>query len=255
MTRRGAEAGGAIGRAERIAAEIAHGRLLRERDPSIWAWSTPAGERRGRRRAARIVEAGGFHAGQRLLEIGCATGTFTAWVGNASGARVLGVDISPDLIDEARRRLPGLDFEIADAHALPFAAGAFDGVFGSSTLHHLELDPALAEVLRVLKPGARMVFAEPNLLNPQVLAQKRVPAIRRRSLELAHETAFVRGPIARVLRRAGFDAVKVTPFDFLHPLTPPPMMGVVAGLGAWLERLPLIREFAGSLLIVGRKAE
>ncbi|MEO5616706.1 MAG: class I SAM-dependent methyltransferase [Candidatus Eisenbacteria bacterium] len=242
-----------MSRAERLAAEIAHGRLLRERYPSIWSWSTPAGDRRALRRAKLMVAAGGFRSGQHLIDLGCGTGVFTERVARLSGARVQGVDVSPDLVDEARRRLPEFEFAVADAHALPFPEGHFDGVFGSSTLHHLELEAALAEILRVLKSGGRMVFAEPNILNPQVFVQKSVPAIKRRVLEVAHETAFVRGALASRVRRAGFIEVRCAPFDFLHPLTPVRWIGAVEGLGLVIERTPLLRELAGSTLLSARK--
>lgn len=240
-----------VEREQRIAAEIAHGRILRERNPIVWAWSTPAGERRGRRRAQLLAVHSGARAGARVLELGSGTGVFTRWFTDASGADVTGVDVSPDLVEEARRREPALRFQVADAHRLPFPDAGFDAVFASSTLHHLEADAALREVLRVLKPGARAVFAEPNLLNPQVFAQKRIPALRRRAFEVPHETAYVRWSLARRLRAAGFTGVRTRPFDFLHPLTPRPWIGPVAWLGGWLERVPLIREFAGSCLAVG----
>ena len=244
-----------LSRAERIAAEVAHGRLLLERYPAIWTWSTAAGERRAARRAALLVEAGRFHAGQRLLEIGCGIGVFTSRVAAASGAEVRATDVSPDLVAEARRRHPDLSFEVADAHALPFDGGVFDGVFGSSTLHHLELDTALAEVFRVLRPGGRVAFAEPNLLNPIVLAQKSLPALKRRALDLPHEVAFLRGDLAARLRRAGFVEVRVRPFDFLHPLTPEPLVGAVAWSGRIMEKVPLIREISGSVLVSARRPE
>jgi hypothetical protein len=48
--------------------------------------------------------------------------------------------------------------------------------------------------------------------------------------------------------------VTIRPFDILHPATPAAWVGPVARLGAAVERLPLLRELAGSLLISGRKA-
>ena len=244
-----------LSRAERVAAEIAHGRRLLERHPAIWTWRTAAGGRRAARRAELLVAAGRFHAGQRLLEIGCGIGVLTARVAAASRADVRATDVSPDLVAEARRRHPELSFDVADAHALPFEPGAFDGVFGSSTLHHLELDAALAEVLRVLRPGGRVAFAEPNLLNPIVLAQKSLPSLKRRALDLPHETAFVRSDLAARLRRAGFVEVRVRPFDFLHPLTPEALVPAVAWSGRIMENVPLMREIAGSLLVAARRPE
>ncbi len=241
-------------REQRIAAEIAHGRWLLARNPAVWTWRTVAGRRRADRRAARIVAAGGFRSGQRLLEIGCGIGVFTGRVADLTGAAVTGVDVSPELVAEARRRLPGLEFEVADAHALPWPDASFSGVFGSSVLHHLEIAAALAEVRRVLEPGGRVVFAEPNLANPLVLAQKRIPILKRRALDLPHEIAFLRAGLADRLRRAGFTDVRVEPFDFLHPLTPDPFVGPMEWSGRLLESLPAIREIAGSVLAVASRS-
>ncbi len=238
---------------ERIAAELAHGRYIQEHHPEPRDWSTPAGRRRAERRARMLCEHGRLSAGDRLLEVGCGTGLFTELVRSVTGATIVGTDLSPELVDEARQRLPEVTFRVEDAVHLSFGPGSFDGVYGSSILHHLEIDAALAEIRRVLKPGGRMVFAEPNMVNPQIFAQKNVPAIKRWLGDIPHETAFVRWSIARRLERAGFTRVRVTPFDFLHPLTPRPLIPLVSGMGAVLEHLPLLREIAGSCVIAAEK--
>ena len=239
-----------ITEAERIAAELAHGRFIHEHHPELWDWSTPAGQQRARRRAQLLCKHGRFRGGERLLEIGCGTGLFTELIWRATGAAIVGTDISPELIEEATRRLPEAVFQVDNALHLSFPDGAFDAVYGSSILHHLEIDPALREIRRVLRPGGRMVFAEPNMMNPQIFVQKNVPLIKRWLGDTPHETAFVRWSIAARLRRAGFAGVRVFPFDFLHPLTPRPLIALVSGVGGVLERVPILREIAGSCVIV-----
>lgn len=239
--------------AERNAAEIAHGKFIHQHHPELWDWSTPAGQLRAQRRARLLCEHGRFRRGERLLEIGCGTGLFTELIRRATGATIVGTDISPELIEEARRRLPEVTFQVDNALHLSFPDGAFDAVYGSSILHHLEIDPALGEIRRVLRPGGRMVFAEPNMMNPQIFMQKNVPLIKRWLGDTPHETAFVRWSIAARLRRAGFTGVCVFPFDFLHPLTPPPLIALVSGVGAMFERIPILREIAGSCVIVAEQ--
>lgn len=238
---------------ERIAAEIAHGKHIVEHHPELWDWSTPAGRLRLERRVSLLCEWGAFRSDERLLEIGCGTGLVTARVHDATHAGIVGTDISPELIAEARAQLPHLTFEVDNALRLSFPDGSFDAVYGSSILHHLELDVALAEMRRVLKPRGRIVFAEPNMMNPQIFVQKNVPIIKRWLGDTPHETAFVRWSIARRLRRLGYDDVVVTPFDFLHPLTPRPLIPMVQALGSLAERLPLVREIAGSCIIAARR--
>ena len=66
------------------------------------------------------------------------------------------------------------------------------------------------------------------------------------------ETAFVRRGLRRLLEHAGFTDVEITPFDWLHPSTPPSLIPFVRLAGQLAERLPGVREFAGSLYIRAR---
>lgn len=59
-----------------------------------------------------------------------------------------------------------IDFRLADAYATPFADDSFDIVIGANILLHLDLDRALSEIHRVLRPGGRGVFVEPLAANP-----------------------------------------------------------------------------------------
>jgi SAM-dependent methyltransferase len=122
-------------------------------------------------------------------------------------------------------------------------------------LHHLDIAQALAAIHRLLKPGGFASFAEPNMLNPQVFLERHHPAFLHRRFEYVSpdETAFVRWRFAETLARAGFTDVRITPFDWLHPATPQPFIPVVQAGGRILERMPLLREHAGSLLIGFRR--
>ena len=57
--------------------------------------------------------------------------------------------------------------------------GPFQAVAGSSVLHHLEVEPSLRKLFDLLAPGGYLSFAEPNMLNPQILVQKNVPFVKR----------------------------------------------------------------------------
>ena len=235
--------------------EIAHGRKLAASDPEyVWGWGTPAGQWRAQRRGALIARGAGLQPGARALEVGCGTGLFTEMFAR-SGAEIVAVDISPDLLEYARTRgLPAGQvrflekrFEECDVD------GPFDAVVGSSILHHLEMGPAVQRIFELLKPGGVMSFAEPNMLNPQIALQKTTPWIKEWVGESPDETAIVRWRFARLLAQAGFEQIRITPFDWLHPATPRPLIPAVRGLGSVLERLPLAREFAGSVLIVAQR--
>ncbi len=244
--------GGAEGRAKR---EIDHGRMLAGGDPVLtWGWGTPAGRLRAARRAELIVAGACLGPETRALEIGCGTGMFTEMFAR-SGSAILAVDISSDLLERAWAR--GLPSERVRFLERRFeeceVEGPFDAVIGSSVLHHLDMRRALPRIVSLLAPGGRMCFAEPNYLNPQVFAE-RIPFLRRWMRHISpDETAFVRFLLAGTLRRAGLVEVEISPFDWLHPATPGCLIGAVGAAGRLLEKTPLLREFAGSLLISGRR--
>lgn len=241
--------------AERAAHEIAHGRLLAEGDPErAWGWATPAGQLRARRRSELLVQQAGIGPTSRVLEVGCGTGLFTAALA-ATGADVVAVDVSDALLERARAR--GLDpahvrLECARIEVLG-ETERFDAVVGSSVLHHLDLRAALPQIHDLLNPGGWMVFAEPNGLNPQVWLERRLKPLRVRRHLSMDETAFSRWAIAGQLTELGFEDVKVTPFDWLHPSTPGACIRVMSALGNAMERVPLVREFAGCLLVRARR--
>ena len=235
----------------RAAHEIEHGRKLVQCEPElIWGWGTVAGRLRASRRADLIIHGAALDAGKRALEIGCGTGLFTEKFAR-TGAQIVAVDISPDLLEKARAR--GLPESRVCFLAKPFEQcdrdGPFDAVIGSSILHHLDIQPALARILALLKPGGVMCFAEPNLVNPQIMLQKNVPWIRERLGDSPDERAFIRWPLEQLLLKTGFERVVITPFDWLHPVTPEGMIGFVKAVGSIFEKTPLLKELAGSLLI------
>jgi hypothetical protein len=131
----------------------------------------------------------------------------------------------------------------------------FDSVIGSSVLHHLDVDFSLARIFDLLVPGGRLSLAEPNMLNPVIYLERRVPTLRRRWHVSPDETAFVRWPLVSMLKKHGFVDVDIKPYDWLHPITPAPLIGAIRALGGILEHTPVVREFAGSLVIGARKPE
>jgi ubiquinone/menaquinone biosynthesis C-methylase UbiE len=239
---------------QRKAAELAHGRAIVGRAVRVWGQHSAAGQARVRRRSMLLREAAGLCPTAQALELGCGTGEYTVLLAG-TGATMAALDISAELLDAARaRRLPAaVQFLRGDAERLPFPDGRFDAVVGNAVLHHLRLDAALREIRRVLRPGGRCAFTEPNMLNPQVAVQKNVPPIKRWLGDTPHETAFIAGPLAGAFKRAGLRPERVRPFDFLHPAIPDGTVKAVRRLEAVLESLPLVSHLAGSLLIVARR--
>ena len=239
---------------DRIYNEVQHGEKIASNAVNIWGWGTPAGKIRADRRAAYFIRRGHITAGEKVLEIGCGTGEFTKRIAQ-TGADITAVDISPDLLEVARSGITNINvrFHIQNVEKLDFEDESFDVVIGSSILHHLNLNPALKEVYRVLKNGGMVVFTEPNMLNPQIWMERNITFIRKLTNNSPDETAFVRWILKKELINLGFQNVSIKPFDFLHPFTPSMLIPLISNIGNLVERIPLAREIAGSLLIYASK--
>jgi trans-aconitate methyltransferase len=96
------------------------------------------------------------HAGERILDLGCGTGHLTAKIAE-TGAEVMGVDRSAEMVTAAQAAYPKLKFEVVDARKLSFDE-RFDAVFSNATLHWIhEPEPVLQGIFRALRPGGRFV--------------------------------------------------------------------------------------------------
>ena len=130
-------------------------------------------------------------AGKRALVPGCGFGEDAIRLARL-GADVSAFDISPDVIDIARRRCAafgyqGVSFGVMPCEALAFPDDYFDLVFFIDILHHVDIPKSVAEIGRVLKPGRRMIGAE---LYTHSFLQKRV-----------RESWFVDKALYRVMKK------------------------------------------------------
>ena len=146
-------------------------------------------------------------------------------------------------------------FHLMDAHALQFGDDSFDVVFGGAILHHLELERALKEIRRVLKPGGSMVFLEPLDTNP-VAKLVRLLTPRARTPD---ETPFTFRELA-ILRRyfepsISFYELMSVPFGVLSGLLFRNPHNFLTRLAFWLDQrvlihIPGLRYFYRNMVIV-----
>lgn len=113
--------------------------------------------------AARLVKRAGIRPGQHALDVACGTGVVSVTAARR-GARVTGLDLTPELLERAREnaRTAGVEIEWVegDVEKLPFGDAMFDAVL--SQYGHMfapRPDFAVAEMLRVLKPGGTIAFS------------------------------------------------------------------------------------------------
>lgn len=149
-----------------------------------------------------------------VLDIGCGTGGPAIVLAHDLGARVVGIDVEPQLIDHARRHADQagvgdrIDFRLVEPGSLPFAAEMFDVVFSKDALIHIADKQTLYfDILRVLKPGG--VFAASDWLSGENAADDVAfqQFVESAHLGFAMATA---GETTRIMRAAGFANVETT---------------------------------------------
>jgi len=124
----------------------------------------------GREKALRkrTVARADIQPGQRVLDVGCGTGTLAIAIARTvPGAEILGLDPAPSMVARARSKAKAagveVDFDVGMIEKLPLDDESIDVVLSSLMLHHLPgglLRDGLREVYRVLKPGGRLVAVD-----------------------------------------------------------------------------------------------
>ncbi len=116
-------------------------------------------------------------AGKRILEVGAGGGSLAVWLAQ-QGAEVVGIDVSAGILGVARRRaeVNGVagsstfvhcPVERFDPQALGLGHQRYDAIIGNNVVHHFDRQAAMANLCRLLAPGAVAVFCEPVLFAPE----------------------------------------------------------------------------------------
>ena len=137
-----------------------------------------------------------------ILDLGCSTGIAGRGICDISKHKYIGIDITQEYIDFARKERPGVDYRVMDGRQLEFPDHFFDIVMFVGVLHHMDNQTAeacLKEVRRTLKPTGFLLIAEPvftpnSLLSNAFLSLDRGKFIRESSqyIDLTHEFELIR---------------------------------------------------------------
>jgi len=127
------------------------------------AWfDTPVGARADQLEWDLIRRLARPQSGERALDVGCGTGQFSLRLGQL-GLRVDALDASPDMLSVARPKSTAIAWREGSAEVLPYDAGTFDLVLSVTALEFMvDQARALREMMRVVRPGGRLVVATLN---------------------------------------------------------------------------------------------
>jgi SAM-dependent methyltransferase len=196
-----------------------------------------------------------------VLDLGCGTGDLSVILAKR-GARVKAVDVSPASVEVARRRAKVnhvsdlMSVEVMSAYNLMFADSTFDFVVGKAILHHLDLEKARNEVIRVLKTGGQAYFIEPMLFSKALgIVRRLIPVAAdrdspdERQLSSEEVGLFCRGFSSSRHKEMGLTSSRLERF-FPRSL----LLTMLFEFDFWvLEHLSWIRKYADTVSIIGTK--
>lgn len=126
--------------------------------------NSPGHSQQVSRHAEKLLKRVDFQAGQKYLDVGCGNGAAPIYLAQKYGLKVTGVDVDPDQIRLAETQSQGLRharFLTVDGRQLPFEPEEFDLVATNKVMHHIpHWQEAVAEMIRVLKPGGYFIYAD-----------------------------------------------------------------------------------------------
>ena len=147
----------------------------------------------------KVIAASGASAGMTVADIGAGSGFLTEGL-LATGAKVIAVDQSPQMLSVLRAKYPAVDARLGEADTLPVENGTVDIAMANMYLHHVERpEIAIKEMARILKPGGTLAISDLDSHNHEFLRVEH------------HDRwmGFHRADVARWLEEAGLSQIRV----------------------------------------------
>ena len=195
-----------------------------------------------------VAELAAPERGERALDVGCGTGIYTAWLAD-QGLDVTGFDRDPAMLAAARAKAAGARLLGGDATALPFAEGEFDLALAVTLFCFLDAEErrrAACELLRVVRPGGRVVVGELARFSLWA-AQRRIKGWRG-SATWRSARFTTAGELGRLFRDAGASAVRTRYGLYVPPWNVPALVR----WGETIERLGRPLGALGAAFVVVR---
>lgn len=143
--------------------------------------------------------------GRRVLDVGCAAGRDSFYLAS-KGYKVIGIDLSEELLKIARKRGSHVDFQKQDMRKLKFGPASFDGIWASAAILHLkreEVPSVLKQFHEILKPDGVLFISVKEGEGEADVVEKLAGSLRR------HFTYFKLAELKQLLSKAGFTVTRI----------------------------------------------
>jgi SAM-dependent methyltransferase len=187
----------------------------------------------------------------RVLDVGCGTGVLADRLAG-SGYEVVGLDPSEGMLDVMRERAPQVEAVHGSGTEMPFEDGEFDLSLSVATMHHIAdrdlVQSALQEMVRVVKPGGRILVWDHNPRNPYwPYLMKRVPQ------DSGEERLVDLGELLAGLEAGGARPVQVEQLGLVPDFTPRRLLRPAAALERAAEHTPVLRRRCAHNVVLAEK--
>jgi 2-polyprenyl-3-methyl-5-hydroxy-6-metoxy-1,4-benzoquinol methylase len=215
-------------------------------------------EIRTERRCDYMISQMELKVNTRILEIGCGTGEISYMLAKKTGSYVLGTDLCVPFIEKANKEYaaPNLKYLVVDFNNPgDIAHEKFDYIVGNGILHHLyyNLEEALKSINKLLTDNGKIIFLEPNILNPYCFLIFKFPYFRKLASLEPTEMAFTKSYIENILLKTRYNEIKVEYMDFLLPVVPDFLVKSSIRIGSIVEKISLLNRTSQSIYISAKK--
>jgi len=175
-----------------------------------------------------------------LLDVGCGTGLY--WpVLSKYCKHVTGIDFSEAMISEAERLikakgLRNIEAKVQNGEDLDFPSETFNSILCMDVLHHIpDINRAVSNFHRILKPGGRLFAVEPNTFNPLIFLAHLIPSEERIAIKRNY------APILRKLFGPYFNNIQVQYINFVASAESEEQLKRVESIGKLMFEIPFLR--------------
>ena len=203
-----------------------------------------------RRRASYVLRQAAAQ-GQSALDVGAGTGLLAERLSDL-GLGVVALDPFPQMLGQLRQRRPDIETVVAHGDDIPFPDDVFDLTYSVAVMHHIaepsQLRRTLSEMVRVTRPGGRILVWDHNPLNPYwSLLMRRVPQ------DTGAERLVPLPELAAGLQEAGADILCTERLGLMPEFVPRWLLGPAAAIERAVEATPGLRCFCAHNVVLAIK--